>query len=859
MKIIDQISTANSVVIITDNPLSEISTTSFFVNNTLISSVNPGNTTTIWYQTASDTVVPGRALVRVNNLNSGVCYIFSATLYSNPTIEFWKNDFNFSPLDTALVGGTWSNGILSDALGVAPSDIIIDGDRFMSPSVSFAPEELVPGHTQDSLGITIYTQGTDTNAVIISGTFPIVAGTTTTARISVLPDAYGYISVYYEGKIFNRSTSTVITDNQFFIDGNNIVLPPQTTSGVGGFTFVRIGGIGLIDSNSALFEDLNSGIVESLAAYDDVHSAFVLVNGQEVQQITTTTDYGFSIEPSWTDWNRAAVRIHNMPDFVGSTVDNRKFQVDAWFFNTPYVRYSKLNEQIITVPSSASSQTFILTYLPGQPLAAQPYSDKAIVEISTSSSSTDRKRLSPPYTSYYVKESNNLTYSIHNAIAYPPNYFLTSEVFVYADGVRLQAGIEFYFDLPNNNIILQNTLFPDGTRVAVVSSKFTGIEYDYIINDNILYFPTPLSDKNIRILTWNDHIDKSFRTETRPWNSIRRVTLLNPVIDDNLIWVYLDGRPLVHRFDFEIMPDGRTIQFSDEVEATDSSEIIATIVSQPDMASRVYAYRIFNDFFGRTHYKRISVDHTTFLTGFVTYTSEKLPVFEPGALSPSNYAQNIPGVALIDRERIEFFRTDNNELQILRRGTLGTGPAFYLDEGTKVVDQGVLQTIPYEDTLKVQKFLTTSTNTYAISTITSSTNWGDGITIDSYVQAIDQLEVYYSGRKLRKSSYNGYTSVTSTTLVSFPPEFSINTASQLLILNIDGGIISGVQVQVLQKIGLIFTGTQSILTSNDRVSRFIRQKEAELPDLYYYGGDPRLLDTNNEPITTDDGITIRRY
>ena len=43
------------------------------------------------------------------------------------------------------------------ALGYAPSDIITDGDDFVSPETSYAPEEAVPGQLFDTLDIKVYT------------------------------------------------------------------------------------------------------------------------------------------------------------------------------------------------------------------------------------------------------------------------------------------------------------------------------------------------------------------------------------------------------------------------------------------------------------------------------------------------------------------------------------------------------------------------------------------------------------------------------------------------------------------------------------------------------------------------------
>lgn len=841
MKILDYINTSGSVIVVTDNPLSEISTQTIYLNNVLVlTTATPGD---IYYQVLSDTVVPGRALFKINNLFSNTCYIVSATVFTNPGIEFWNNDFDPAAIDTAITGGTWSNGVAVDAMGVNPEEILLDGDSFMSPSVSYAPEEMVPGHTVDSLGINVYTKDVDSYATVISGAFGVTANKITTATIGAYPDEYSGIMVYYNGKNFNRVTTlSTMTGNQFFVTGRDIVLPPQPTSGVGGYTYVKIGGIGLIDSNSTYAPTTATvAFVDSLARFEDVRSVYVLIDGQEVPSTS------YVLERNFTDNYRATVKVSNI---------TTSSLIQAWFFNTPNVKFNKMNVETRTI--SASTTSIILNFVPG---SWQPYSDKAIVEISTSSVSTDRRRLTPPYTSNYTKENNNRVFALDNRST-TTGYLSTitaKDIFVYANGTEIRPGYDFNFDLTNKTIELVPNLYPDGTYISVVC--LGGSQYDYVISGNVLRFRQPYSNNTVKITTFNNHDSLYMNNEVFGYNSLRRFKLRYPVIDDNFVWVYLDGVPLVHRFDYELLSDQQIIRLSEDLVITGSPTVMVTSIQNPQYMNKVYAYRIFKDFFDRVHFKRLSAYHTTFLIEPLKYSDTSIKVFDSSRLSPFNPAKNIPGIALIDRERVEFFSRDYNELLDLRRGTLGTGPAFYIDEGTKVIDQGILQTIPYSDSHYVQHFLTTATNTYIISTLTTTAS-GYGITLntgtnDDPVHAADQILVYYGGRPLRKAAYQGYVSNTSTELVTFDPEFNIITATQSLVLNID--VEPGVYVELVQKTGSVFTQSESILVSNDVQSRFIRAQEADLPDVYYYGGDPRLLDVNNVPLTDHYGNSLLRY
>jgi hypothetical protein len=844
MNTIDNISTAQSVTLITDNPFTDVTKAIVIVDNTVITTAT---TTTIYYELVADSV--GRAVINIKNVtNSATCYTVTATIYGDPAVEFWKYDFDAAGLDTSLSGGNWDNsGNFVGALGYSPEDLIVDGDQFMSPNVSYAPEEFVPGHTVDSLGVNVYTKDSQSYGTIITGSFPVIAGTTTSAYLSILPQADAGIMVYFNNTIFQRSTSLgslTTGSNQFFIEGDQIILPPQAVSGRAGYTVVRTGGSGLIDSNMVSIANTTTGIVDSLTlSYADVRAVYVLNNGREVSQVTTTTDYGYMIKPDFTDNKRASVWLYNLP-YDSNTVE-------AWFFDTPYIKFNRMSEEYFSATTPTS--TFVLTYPPGD---WEPFSDKAIVETGVGSTSTIRTRKYPPPVSNYTIVSNQTVFAIDNKVSHPPYYYTAAQIMVYANGVRIQSGFDFTFDLPNNNIILTTGQFPNGTYISITRLE----DYEYIISGNILQFVTPVSDTTIKVTTFNNHDAMFMQTEKFAYTPIKRFTLQRPVINDNYVWVYFNGVPLIHRYDFEILEDQRTIQLDEWFVVENlNSTLLVTSIMMPEYTGRILGFRIFNDFFDRFHYKRLSAYHTTFLIEPLKYTDDKIVVHDGDSrLSPFNAQRNIPGVVLIDRERIEYNEKDGDILTYLRRGTLGTGPAFYVDEGSKVIDQGIQQTIPYSDSVYIQRFTSTNTTTYIITATTTSTI-GDGIILTNGIDAIDQVLVYYGGRQLRKRSMKMYESVTSTNLITMPSEFTITTSSQALTLNINGGIEPGVLISIIQKKGYVWTGTESLLISNVLQAQFLRAEGAELPDTYYYGGDPRLLDSNNIPLTDDDGVSLTRY
>ena len=329
------------------------------------------------------------------------------------------------------------------------------------------------------------------------------------------------------------------------------------------------------------------------------------------------------------------------------------------------------------------------------------------------------------------------------------------------------------------------------------------------------------------------------RSERFDGNPYRKFILTFPALYDNYVWVYVNGIPLTARYDFEILDDLRTIQISDSIAVSETDEILITTVNPPSYGSQILGFRVFNDIFDRHHFKRLSAFHSTTLAQPLHYTDSVIYVTDASKLIPPNPLTNKPGVVLIDGERIEFLIKNGNTLSQLRRSTLGTGPATLSNAGTTVIDQSLQQTIETTEYTFVQTTATTAL-TYTISTVTNAIT-GDGIVLVPGIPAVDQVNVFYGGRRLRKSSLEVHNSAIAydTTPAStsiLPPEFTITTATNELVLNISDSVSNNTNITITQRKGQVWTGTESLLTSDVIQARFLREKEAALPTKYYYGG-----------------------
>ena len=104
-----------------------------------------------------DTIIGDNTITSINFIDYGVDVSFNDIFI----LRKQTSDGSFLPTnvdyDTVLSGG---NLLYDNAKGIAPEDIIIDGDDFVTPLRNKGPEELIPGYINDSLDIKVYERPT---------------------------------------------------------------------------------------------------------------------------------------------------------------------------------------------------------------------------------------------------------------------------------------------------------------------------------------------------------------------------------------------------------------------------------------------------------------------------------------------------------------------------------------------------------------------------------------------------------------------------------------------------------------------------------------------------------------------------
>jgi hypothetical protein len=128
------------------------------------------------------------------------------------------------------------------------------------------------------------------------------------------------------------------------------------------------------------------------------------------------------------------------------------------------------------------------------------------------------------------------------------------------------------------------------------------------------------------------------------------------------------------------------------------------------------------------------------------------------------------------------------------------------------------------------------------------------------VEDTNEVWTYYNSKEV--SAFKGYE---YRGLRYRPPEFTINPITQEITLNILEGIGEGIKLTVVKRETSVWndeissTSTESLMTSETAQARFLQASPAELPDKYYYGGDPALEEDSGLDVTDDEGKPLEGF
>jgi hypothetical protein len=729
-----------------------------------------------------------------------------------------------TPTDDRTLDSIIKGGLFNTALGHSPSDILLEGDDFLSPETSYAPEEAVPGQIFDTVDIKVYTSP-ESGVPFISERNHRGDGSTLVYAIGEHPGTIGAVTVSVDGVIKKLQTDyTVDVTNKtitFTSAPKNHAVISTRVFAISGENY-RVLDQYIGDGSTSQFLTKTRGEFNLDSTASEI---FVTINGVPTASYTTSTTANtititFAAPPPANGFIQVA-------GFNKSATSTRSF--------------AAVRNQPITF--DGSTERYTLTYPPG---SIGPFSALTMIEA-------NGKMLRGPDVSYYlgdgtttrflfnpltgIGEDSSWVNPLGEDSTVDPGKTITSaaQIQVHLNGVQQVLNTDYTVDLAGTTTTADAT-----TGTADSSSLTTDIAGS---PDRIVFKTAPSSNDLVAITTltdyqyYNEGTDIILNTtqlsadgNAITANDVLSVTTINnalgmkqrrevlqgkgsgifklrfDTLNAGYTFVWLNGEQLTQGVDYTVSGNTITVQ-GRTITSSDSLDVMYFAL---DSATGATGFRIFKDMLNRTFYKRISKTATTKLTLDMTVGTKSITVEDASVLPIPDAASNTPGVVFIDKERIEYFTKSGNTLGQLKRGTLGTGIKEH-GSGTEVVDASGTQTIPYADTVYTNTFTGDgSTATFTLSQAPSSAS---------------ELDIFIGGQRLLLTSEDGSTinysvdgSTTAVTLSTVPA--------------------SGTQVKILHKKGQVwYTAAdgnpgdgKGLQGSSTAQAKFIAQEPTNSPE-----------------------------
>jgi hypothetical protein len=721
---------------------------------------------------------------------STTAFTISETPDANALVEFipFDDDGVLTPTDDRTLDSIVQGGLFGSALGYAPSDIILEGDDFVNPDTSYAPEETVPGQLFDTLDIKVYTSP-ESGVPFITEKNYRGDGNTTQYAIGDFPGTLGSVTVTVDGVIKKLTTDytvdvanktiafttapaalSVISTKVFAISGENYRVLDTFTG----------------DGSTAVFTTSTRGEFNLDSTSSDM---YITIDGVPTTAYTTTTTA-----------NTITVTFTTAPA-SGEYIQIAGFNKSA----TSTRSYASIRNDTITYDGSTNRHT--LTYPPG---AIGPFSGLTMVEV-------NGRMLRGPDNTYYLGDGSTYTYGVASGLGdgstVDPAKTITSaaQVEVYVNGTKKDLNTDYTVDIGNQNIEFVSGAVPTATDVICISTLVDNHYYnegtDIILKPSAITSPYSLTAGDvISVTTFNNALGMKQRREVLEGRPGGVFALRFAPLNATYTYVWLNGEQLTQQYDYTVSDTTLTI-VGKTITASDRIDVMYFAL---ESAAGATGFRIFKDMLNRTFYKRISKSATTKLTIDMTEGTQTITVEDGSVLGTPDIASNTPGVIFVDKERIEYFTKSGNTLGQLRRGTLGTGIKEH-GSGTEVVDASGTQTVPYADTVYTNTFTGDgSTATFALSQAPSNAG---------------ELDIFIGGQRLLLTSEDGSTI-----------NYSVDGSTTAVTLS--AAPASGTQIKILHKKGQVwYTGAdgnpadgKGLQASTTQPAQFIASEPTNAPE-----------------------------
>ena len=759
--------------------------------------------------------------VNANHLTTQVNIPADFSIYEGDLLILRKidsdgSDLNIDDYDTVVSGG---NLIYSTAAGVAPDEIIIDGDDFVSETTSQSTEEHLPGQVVDAVAIKVFRSILNGSAHVKVDTF-IASGSQNVFLVSQIPNNKQAVIVKLDNVIQEAGVEYTVN---YVLNTVEFVSYPLLNSVISIFS-IGFSGTDVADIDFYTYTGTNVDIVTQ-AAWSTKLTAAVYVNGEVYTSFILVNDN-----------NRALIRLS---DTLGL---NQNDLVSYIIVENPIRTFAVTTTQRIP---ATGSYVYDLEQRAGESI---PKENSIMVRVG-------QTFLTGSTNEYFTIKSNRLIYNLKKENVKPYSVSV-DQISVIVDGDTLRNGIDYLVDLTIISIKLTKFVYTNYVGKTMTVNIVRDDEYTYIndtiydtvtmigsISENTLTINSVSSgiikagmklttlDPGVTIIvntkiesgagsTWVVDTPQTISTctitgsvssgKTQPkikfakqynapevievissYNhdildiqrtgvSIPSLTSVSPanlttqtytnirngiikldraVINDYYVWIVKNGSMLVPGIDYKLNDDNISVTMSVLLQSDDE---ITIITYSSNVISERMAYMQFKDMLNRIHYKRLNMSKQTQLATDLLVRDQVINLVDASNFETPSPEFNKPGIIEIRGERIEYFRIEGNQLSQLRRGTLGTGAPDVHVAGTYVQDIGAAETIPYSDKTVTETYESVGTNEIDLNFVpgnfTTEWTYKGRLMTETEVSELskDAVEVFVSGTRLKKNSYFEY-------------------------------------------------------------------------------------------------------
>jgi hypothetical protein len=722
-------------------------------------------------------------------------------------------------LDTKLSGGSLSNisGAYQTATGLTSEEIIVDGDKFISPDQVPAPEENIPGQVLESVSIKVYhtyPQGAAPlqNKVIYSD------GIQLRYDIGLKVFENNAVLVY-----INKTKQDIGIDYTIDYVANEIVFEtaPATSTVVEILAF-GVGGIDLLDYQEFIADGATS-LFLTKAIYNQTDSILATVNGDAV-------DARFIDSADLTDTEGRTLVQFGFSPSSGSVV---KVVCLGPGLDTDSTGQSivRVNQQ--TISYDGSTTRFVLDKFVSLTRASA---------LSSILVTINNQQLKGPDTVLVTYNGSNNEITIGVDPLRSPGSITYPDIKVFINNNPTTQVVDWTLNSGTNVVTVRADALNVNDVIRIVVNAFADYQID---SDEIIFTDTIMATlennddstiKDIIDITWFSEYPSMDIVSDQYAGAQVSYQLSRVPVNSNYVWVYVNGSRLTNNKDYSVSLSRAVVYLNITTTADDDVKIV-------EFGNDIYrfpsAFEIYKDMLNIYHFKRYSRNDVK-LASDLNYYDQSITVTNGDQLfDPTD--RRIAGSVYINNERIEYLQKTGNVLTQLRRGSLGTAIAELHKKDSFVSDSGPLETIPYNETQHRLDFVSDG-STLLVGPLDFTPNQGTRkswfrSTIPESYGPCDQIEVFVAGTRLRKNPIDIFDEdLGPTGSKEVEAEFSVDGASPYIRLT--SSIPAGTRITIIRKTGRTWydrgvataSSGKTLQQNKTAISEFILQKTTIIPE-----------------------------